>query len=137
MESQLGKVAVTVGAGLLLAVLTGFATDYIAMRERVTLLERDASADERQDAELQDLRATLRDVMLLSRFSVAPTSVKVEPDVQPASAPAAFESEYREFRDEQMDLETLLREKGLEPTEKPEPRERVRGKPDESRHSPR
>jgi len=133
-----GKTIAGAAGALALAALTGFTADYISTRDTVKMLAADAATNARQDAELAELRGTLRDLMLLTRMGVLPAFTgstapvtednaalpMAEPpimDARPVIAPELEEESYEAFRTEQMDLEALMRERGLDPAAKPRP----------------
>lgn len=109
--------------------------DHISLRDRVTTLESDQATNARQDAELVNLRRTLQDMIMFVRFEAdeVPHHVHAEepvpapePEVADAEPPSEIPDDEQEFRATQSTLESLLRERGLEPTQKVTPGQRPR-----------
>lgn len=125
-----GKKIIGVAGALCLALLGWFGADYLGMRDRVTRLETASNADARQDAELAELRATILDIVMLTKTELGSPGVALgplppggpsesNPDVAEETLPTIpDDAAYREFRVEQVDLETMLRNRGLEPSMK-------------------
>ena len=127
-----GKTVVGLASALGLALVGWFASDYLGMRDRVLTLETSSDANARQDAELAELRATVFDIVMMLKTELGPPSVTTasqppeEPDgteegVEVAEEAPPAPEEYRDFRVEQMDLETMLRDRGVPPSMKERP----------------
>lgn len=83
--------------------------------QRIRVLESDTKTDTRQDRELADIRATVRDLIRLASSAHSPVPVSArgfEEDVPETDA------EYEGFQREQSQLEDVLRHRGIQPAEK-------------------
>lgn len=128
------KAVLGFAATALLGVGSWFAVGHIEYGNRLSRLEDSAQNDARQDSELTEVRATMRDLIrLTAELAARDSGPLLAPTLPPATAattnppPAdtpgerpedALEPEYGEFRMEQADLESILRSRGIKPTEK-------------------
>ena len=118
-----------------LAVSSWFAVGHIDHGNRLARLEDSDANDIRQDAELTEIRATMRDLIRLSSelsghshhgplLPLLAASEDHGDDAGPPETPVeevepqVLSEEYGEFRSEQADLETILRGRGIKPAVK-------------------
>lgn len=110
---------------VLLGVASWFAVGHIELTSRVTALESDAKEDARQDEELREIRKTMQDMVVLFFHEHAgpvhgmpETASDGVEDIAEASFEYGGEDADEAFSAVQMDLESALRGKGIEPAKK-------------------
>ena len=113
-----GKTIVTIASALFIGLTGWIASDYISLRDRVVKMETSVDTNLRQDSELAEVRATILDLVLLIKTEVNHDSHDHASDIE-AVEPEM--EEYRDFRVEQMDLESMLKDRGLDPSLKKRP----------------
>lgn len=121
------KAMLSAVATVALGVTSWMVLGHIEYGNRLTRLEDSDSNDERQDQELAEIRATMRDLIRLTAELAAthpdsheghePVSV-IDASDSPVIDGEMLEPEYGNFRVEQADLESILRGRGIEPAEK-------------------
>jgi hypothetical protein len=132
------KAVLSVVGTVALGVASWFAIGHIEHGNRLSRLEDSDANDQRQDGELAEIRATMRDLIKLtaelaghSHDGTEPPPAVAEEVVEDAHAHEEEEmadqlpEEYGEFRHEQADLETILRSRGIAPTKKGTPNQPI------------
>jgi hypothetical protein len=125
------KAVLSIVGTVALGTASWFALGHIEHGNRLTRLEDSDANDVRQDEELAEVRATMRDLIRLTAelaghnhtgmesVTVADPSPEVVDDH--AHEAATMPEEYGEFRMEEADLESIMRGRGIEPALKAAP----------------
>ena len=127
-----GKALAAAAGTALLGVASWLLLGHIDHGNRLVSLETSDANDARQDAELAEVRATMRDLIRLTAElaghdhdgSPVETSAPMEEPLADVGYAddhdhdGALPEEYGDFRTEQADLESILRGRGIEPAAK-------------------